>query len=257
MSNMVLSEQIGRVVIVTLNRPERHNSLVPELLQEMISKLKDLRTQPEVRCMVLRANGRSFSTGGDVRGFYENLGSLDDYANNLVGLLNQVIMSLIELPIPVVAAVHGIVTGGSLGFVLASDIVLVAPEASFTPYYSAVGFSPDGGWTALLPAIIGPKKVAEILMLNQTITAEQAVDWGLANRIISAERIYEEALSMAHKIAAQSRGSVRIAKRLLSEGRDELTARLETERSNFVEQITTEEAHRGMQAFLENLGKSV
>jgi len=248
---LVLLDKRDSVALLTLNRPERHNSLVPALLQEMRVSLEAVQAQPDVRAVVLQANGGSFSTGGDVRGFYEHMDALEAYAHRIVGLLNRVILALIDLPVPVVAAVHGLVTGGSLGLVLGSDVVLVAPEASFTPYYSVVGFSPDGGWTALLPGLIGPKRVAEVLACNHTITAQQAVEWGLANRLVPAERIREEALKAAQAIAAKKAGSLRHTKRLLGMAYGDLAARLEAERSRFVQQIATQEAQSGLVAFLE------
>jgi 2-(1,2-epoxy-1,2-dihydrophenyl)acetyl-CoA isomerase len=251
MSDLILLDTRDSVATVTLNRPERHNSLVPALLQEMLTAVKTIRAQSDVRAVVLQANGRSFSTGGDVRGFYDHIDTLEEYASTIVGLLNQVILLLFDLPVPVVAAVHGIVTGGSFGLVLASDIVLVAPEASFTPYYSVVGFSPDGGWTALLPAIIGPKRVAEILMCNHAITAKESIAWGLASRIVAADRIREEALETAQDIAAKKTSSLRHTKRLLGTAYGDPAARLEAERSRFVQQIATQEAQRGIVTFLE------
>jgi 2-(1,2-epoxy-1,2-dihydrophenyl)acetyl-CoA isomerase len=241
MSQLVLSERVGPIAVLTLNRPERHNSLA----------LEAVRAENGVRATILQANGRSFSTGGDVAGFLEWLDDLEAYADTVVGLLNQVILALFELPVPVVAAVHGIVTGGSLGLVLGCDVVLVAPDASFTPYYSVVGFSPDGGWTALLPAIIGPKRAAEILMHNRTITADQAVAWGLASRIVPAERIREDALNTAQEIAAQKPGSIGHTKRLLGMAFGDVTVGLEAERAHFVQQIATQEARQGILAFVE------
>ena len=187
MSQLVLSEKVGPVTVLTLNRAGRHNSLVPQLLEEALAALETFGKDPDVRAVVLQANGRSFSTGGDLGRFHTHLDDLASYAGKLVGLLNRVILALVELPMPVVAAVHGIVTGGSLGLVLGCDVVLVAPEASFTPYYSVVGFSPDGGWTAMLPGIIGPQRSAEVLLRNLTISAQQAVNWGLASRLVPAD----------------------------------------------------------------------
>ena len=250
MSEFVLWEQVGPVAVLTLNRAERHNSLVPGLLAEMLAALETAGTQADLRAVVLQANGRSFSTGGDVRGFYEHRDDLEAYAAEIVGLLNRVILAMIELPVPIVAAVHGIVTGGSMGLVLGSDIVLVAPGASFAPYYSVVGFSPDGGWTALLPAIIGLKRAGEILMRNRTITAEQAVAWGLASRVVPGDCIREEALSVAQDLATMKAGSIGHTKATLGPACNDLEARLEAERTRFVQQIVTEEARQGIEAFL-------
>lgn len=254
MNQLVLLERTESIAVLTLNRPERHNSLVPALLDELLSTLKKLAGEPWVRAVVLQASGRSFSTGGDVRGFSAHLDDLEAYAGEIVGLLNRVILALVGLPVPVVAAVHGIVTGGSLGLVLGADTVLVAPEASFTPYYSVVGFGPDGGWTAMLPAIIGSKRTAEVLLCNRTITAEQAVAWGLASRVVPGNLIRDEAFCVACDIAGKKPGSVRHTRRLLGMAYGDLAGRLEAERVRFVEHITSEEARQGIVAFLEGSG---
>jgi 2-(1,2-epoxy-1,2-dihydrophenyl)acetyl-CoA isomerase len=258
-----LIKQVDSIAVVMLNRPERHNSLVPALLEELLAALEGIASDPQVRGVILQAEGRSFSTGGDMAGFAAHLDDLAVYSSEIVGLLNEVILALRRLPQPVVAAVQGMVTGGSLGLVLGCDVVLVAPEASFTPYYSVVGFGPDGGWTAMLPAVIGSKRAAEVLLRNLTISAEQAVAWGLGSRIVPAERIQAEALVVAQEIAVKKPGSIRHTKRLLNLAQGDpspgsgqgLAARLEAERACFVEQIVTEEAREGIAAFLEGRRK--
>lgn len=250
MEPLVRVEWDGPVAGLTLNRPARHNSLVPELLAELLDALADLRRRPDVRALVLQAEGRSFSTGGDVRRFYEQGDGVYEYASGLVGQLNRAVQVLLDFPVPVVAAVHGIVTGGSLGFVLAADVVLVAPEASFTPWYNVVGFSPDGGWTALLPALIGPRRAAEVLLRNLTISAREAVEWGLASRVVPAEEVRAEAWRVAAEIARLQPGSVRRTRRLLRAAWGDVAARLETEHGEFCAQIVTDEAREGMRRFL-------
>jgi enoyl-CoA hydratase/carnithine racemase len=217
----------------------------------LLKALDAVRDGAQVRAVVLQAEGRSFSTGGDLGGFVAHMDTLQAYAQTIVGLLNEVILALVELPLPVVAAVQGIVTGGSLGLVLGADVVLVAPEASFTPYYTVVGFGPDGGWTAILPEIVGWKRAADVILRNRTISAEEAVAWGLASRIVPAASLRDEALSTAQDLAAKKPGSMRHTKRLMNGFHSELARRLEAEQRRFVEQIGTQEAQDGMRAFLE------
>jgi enoyl-CoA hydratase/carnithine racemase len=200
--------------------------------------------------VILKASGPSFSTGGDVLEFYNHRHEIAVYANELLGLLNRVIAAMMNCPVPIVAAVHGIVTGGSLGLVLGADIILITPETSFTPYYSEVGFSPDGGWTAILPSLIGAQRVAEILICNRSITAEQAVSWGLANRIVPSEQIQAEALNTARQIIKIAPVSVKMSKALLSSTDEQLISRLDEERTLFIDQIQSEEAFLGMKRFL-------
>jgi 2-(1,2-epoxy-1,2-dihydrophenyl)acetyl-CoA isomerase len=241
------------IATITLNRSERHNSLIPGLLEDMLMALIAVNEQAKVRAVVLQAKGRSFSTGGDLRGFYEHLDQIETYSHELVGLLNDVILAMRDLRVPIVAAVHGLVTGGSLGFLLASDIVLVTPEVKIIPYYSVVGFSPDGGWTAILPDIIGLKRVVEIVMRNQTITADEAVVWGIANHTVPAEEIYHVAQEIAFEIANLQTDSIYQTKRLLCQLNDDLAIHLEAERKQFVEQISKPETQQSMIAFLESM----
>lgn len=251
MNQLVLAERVGSIAILTLNRAGRHNSLVPELLEDLLAALEAIVDDRCLHAVVLQAKGQSFSTGGDVAGFYQHLEKPQDYASRIVGLLNQAILALVALPVPVVAAVQGIVTGGSLGLVLGCDVVLVVPGASFTPYYSVIGFSPDGGWTAMLPAIIGPKRASEVLLRNLTITAEQAVAWGLASRVVPAKQIHDEAIAVAQDIAAKMPGSIENTLRLMELGHGDLANRLEAERFRFVAQIASKEARKGIIDFVE------
>ena len=129
----VIYRQEGGIARLTLNRPERHNALVPELLDDLKDALDQCqREQPAA--LLIDAAGKSFSTGGDVAGFHNTpRHERELYARRVVGTLNEVILQLLTLPVPTVTAVHGMVTGGSLGLVLASDIVVAGPRASFAP----------------------------------------------------------------------------------------------------------------------------
>lgn len=253
MGNHILFNLSAPIATITLNRAERRNSLIPDLLRDMLAVLSAIQGEEAIRAVVLQAEGHSFSTGGDLRGFYEHLDQIETYSHVLVGLLNDVILTMRNLRVPIVTAVHGLVTGGSLGLLLASDIVLLTPEVEITPYYSVVGFSPDGGWTAILPQLIGPKRVAEIIMRNQTITAEEAISWGIANHIVPAGEIHGQARCIALEIASQKAGSIVQTKRLLCRLGDSVANDLEAERKRFVEQISKPEIQQSMINFLKNM----
>ena len=246
--SLVLTHIDGPVATVTLNRPERHNSIVPALLTELGDAVAACEAEPGTRILVLRAAGRSFSTGGDLRGFRDHAQDIARYADKLVGLLNDTIVRLYDCRLPVLAAVNGQVTGGALGFVLASDVVLVTERASFTPYYVEAGFSPDGGWTAILPDLIGRTRASTVQLLNQTITAEQALDWGLATAYTESEGLEQAVAELGGQLLGKKAGSMTCTRRLLRPA--DLESRLERERERFVEQIVTEEAMAGITAWL-------
>ncbi len=249
-------ERADGVARVVLCRAQMHNALVPELLTDLLAALEELKHDADTHVVVLAAEGHAFSIGGDMRRFKREReqGELRAYATGLVGQLNQAILALIDLPQPVVAVVHGLVTGGSIGLVLAADIVMLAPQVVFKAHYATAGFGPDGGWTALVGRLAGRRRAAEALLLNRSIRAEEAVSWGLANEIVPADALHDEAAKAAGKMARYPLGTMRAAKRLLWGDREQLAADLEAERAHFVELIAGSEAQAGVDAFLRDFG---
>lgn len=249
---LVRVERTDAVARVVLGRVGMHNALVPELLDALLATLAELKADGSCRAVILAADGPAFSIGGDMRRFRREreCGDLQAYGRTLVGKLNETILALIDLPQPVVAAVHGIVTGGSIGLVLAADIVLLAPQAVFKAHYATAGFGPDGGWTALVGRLAGRRRAASALLLNRTVRVEEAVAWGLASEIVAAEALPGRAEDAARKIAGYPCGTIRAAKSLLWGDREQLAADLEAERARFVELIAAPEALAGVDAFL-------
>lgn len=241
----------GGVARITLARPGMQNALVPELLDDFLDACARVAAS-DARAVLLAAMGSSFSIGGDMRRFAaaHREGGVAAYAHELVGRLNAALLALIDLPQPVVTAVHGLVTGGSLGLLLASDLVLMAPAVLIKAHYVSAGFAPDGGWTALLPALIGPRRAAQALYLNRTIQADEAVAWGLANEVVPAESLPAYAFAMAARLAGRPAGTLQHAKRRLWD-REAIARGLEDERRRFVALVDGEDARRGVADFLE------
>ena len=252
------------IATIHVDRSERHNSLVPALLTELPEAVERVAADESVRAIVLRTAGPTFSTGGDVAAFYDHRESIVDYSSEVVGALNGVIVALRKTRPPVLVAVGGQVTGGSLGFLLGADVVVMDREATITPYYPVVGFSPDGGWTALLPEIIGRTRTMRILATNETITSERALEWGLASELVDSNddgdsdsggegdgAVHERADALARETASMKPGSIERTKRLVGLEPVVIEQRLEREREAFIEQIQTEEALKGMGAFLD------
>jgi 2-(1,2-epoxy-1,2-dihydrophenyl)acetyl-CoA isomerase len=243
-------ETDGEIARITLARPERHNALVPELLDGLLGALKEChRFAP--RTVILQAEGPSFSSGGDVGAFFETPRSeRKAFASEVVGRLNQVIIAMLELPSPTIAAVHGLVTGGSIGLVLASDIVVATEKATFTPWYTVVGFSPDGGWSTLMGQRIGPSRALEMQLTNRSLSAEKALEYGLAHYLTQPAEISAKVQELCQSVVNKKPESVQ---RTLSMNRPDPKAtavQLQNEYEQFLEQIVTDEAHYGMASFL-------
>ncbi len=251
--SLVRLERADGVARVVLCRCGMQNALVPELLDDLLAALALLRNDTDCRAVLLAAEGPAFSIGGDMRRFQReaaNAASLQAYAAGLVGKLNEAILALIDLPQPVVAAVHGVVTGGSIGLVLAADLIYLAPQVVFKAHYATAGFGPDGGWTALLGRTAGVHRAAAALLLNRSIRADDALAWGLASEVVPADRLQQTAEAAAHRMAAYPLGSLRAAKRLLWGDRAQLAADLDAERRHFLELIAQPAAVQGVAAFL-------
>lgn len=248
---MIRLERTGAIATLVLARPQMGNALVPEFLEALLARLREVGAERELRVLVLAAEGEVFSLGGDMRRFQrEYAHDIEAYSARLVGLLNETILALIDLPQVVVAAVHGHVTGGSLGLVLASDLVVMAEAAVFKAHYVSAGFAPDGGWTAILPRRIGAPRVAACLYANRAIRAEEALALGLVNEVRPGLAVRAGAQALAGRIATAPAGTLASAKRLLAADRPAIAAALEAERSAFVAQVTA--ARAGVEQFLKN-----
>ena len=248
--SLVRVERADGVARVVLCRSGMHNALVLELLDELLAELESLRNDADCRAVLLAAEGPAFSIGGDMRRFQRERAALYAYSDGLVGRLNQAILALIDLPQPVLAAVHGAVTGGSIGLVLAADLIYLAPQVVFKAHYATAGFGPDGGWTALVGRLAGVHRAAAALLLNRSVRAEEAVAWGLANEVVAADRLEQTVAAAARRIAAYPAGTLRAAKRLLWGERALLAADLEAERRRFLELIAQPAALQGIDSFL-------
>jgi 2-(1,2-epoxy-1,2-dihydrophenyl)acetyl-CoA isomerase len=250
---LVKLDREDAIGVLTLCRSTMHNALVPELLQEVVAALAEVGEDQRLRALVLAAEGPAFSIGGDMRRFLteHQAGKLTDYASRVVGSLNETVLAMTRLSQPIVAAVHGTVTGGSLGFVVGADLVVLADDAVLKSHYASAGFCPDGGWTALLPGLIGQRRATEALLLNRSINAGTALDWGLVNALAPASQVLVKAKEMARKIASYPQGTMQYSKRLLAMQHEQLAARLEAERQGFLQLIAGTEAQNGLAAFLQ------
>jgi len=231
---------------VTLANPARCNALTVEILADLARALDGIGTP---RAVVLSALGRHFSTGGDVARLAAEVqaGTGPAYAAALLDGLNAAILRLAALPCPVLAQVQGALTGGALGLVLAADLVVMTPEAFVQPWYGAMGFAPDGGWTAMLPGRIGAQAARRWMILDTRISADEAVALGLADAVTPHPSAKIDAWLAA--ILAQDAGTVADVRRLTTD-LPALHHALEAERAAFVARIDTPSARHRMARFL-------
>ena len=239
-----------QTAFISLERPGRSNSLVPELIEELATAV-ETAARSSVAALVLEGRGRAFSSGGDIAAFDEAR-DIRDYADRLVGGLQALVLALLRFPAPVLARLQGCVTGGATGLVLAADLVVMAENAFIQPYYVDVGFAPDGGWTALLPEKIGPARALSMQMLNDRLGSRQALDLGLVNAIRPEGELDQQIEAWLALLATKSQATLAVTRRLVWDERRlaDIEARLAAEHQAFLALIETPETRTGMKRFL-------
>jgi 2-(1,2-epoxy-1,2-dihydrophenyl)acetyl-CoA isomerase len=207
------------VAYVRLNRPEASNGLNMELLKALHEVLMQVHGDGRVRAVLLTGEGKNFCAGGDVHTFLAKGEALPDYIRMATSYLQIVAALLMRLNAPVVTAVQGFAAGGGgMGLVCSSDMVVAAESANFLAGATRVGMVPDAGVSVTLTHLVGFRKAMEIVMLNPMITARQALEMGLINRVVPDDQLAHESLALARQLAAGAPAALAGTKRLLWNG---------------------------------------
>ncbi|MFI6405856.1 enoyl-CoA hydratase-related protein [Streptomyces sp. NPDC050548] len=208
MSDLVLTERVGAVLVATLNRPEVRNAMSPELIDELSAVLREADTDPAVRAIVLTGAGTVFSSGMDLKAFAKGGGRFD----GLVWFFRQGIAT------PVIAALNGSALAGGFELALACDLVVAAEDAKLGIAEVKRGLFAAGGGTTLADRV--PLAVAlEMGLTGDLVTAADAKQFGLVNRAVPAEKVRETALALAERIAENGPLGVAMTKKLMRERR--------------------------------------
>jgi 2-(1,2-epoxy-1,2-dihydrophenyl)acetyl-CoA isomerase len=204
-------ERTGGVLQVRLNRPKA-NAFNGVMIEEWLQVLKQAGSDAAVRCLLLTGAGRFFSAGQDVTALGENGGPIS-FRVHLQRTYNRVILRMRELATPIVAAVNGPAVGAGLGVALAADLRLAAESASFVYGFTGIGLTADSATSRLLPLLIGLGRATEVAFTNRPISAEQALAWGLVNRVVPNEQLMPEAQALAAELAAGPTRALGFSKR--------------------------------------------
>jgi 2-(1,2-epoxy-1,2-dihydrophenyl)acetyl-CoA isomerase len=247
-------EMRDSVCVLTLNRPDRLNALNVQVAKDFKAAVADA-IERGARAIVLTGAGRAFSAGGDMREMQEIAkkdGRVEAFFEEPLRLLNEAIVLIRETPVPFIAAVNGVASGGGCNLALACDLVIAAESARFNQAFVNVGLSPDCGGTYVLPRLVGLKKAAELLMTGDQTSARAAVEMGMINRVVADDELMNEALGLATRLAQAPTSAISKTKRLLAESAtNHLAAQLELERRAQIESGQTRDFLEGIAAFIE------
>lgn len=200
----ILYEKEHGVATITLNRPQALNAFVPQMNQEVLEVLKEGERDPEVRCFMITGAGRAFCAGQDLKGRTpDQKGSL---GASLREKYNPMIRQIRQMEKIVIAAVNGVAAGAGCNFALACDLRVASAEAKFIQSFVRVGLAPDSGGSFILTRLVGLSKAMELLLLGDTIDAQEAQRIGLVARVFAAAEFAKSAKEIAQRVAQAPRG---------------------------------------------------
>ncbi len=214
MSDLVQYERNGGVANVTLNRPEKRNALSAELIAQLHQTISQAADDPEVRVIAMRGEGKDFCAGMDLN-LLSSTGDQEVMQHLATAQsLADLYLTMRKHPHPIVSVVHGRAVGGGCGLAMASDLVLAAESASFRYPEVNLGFV-AGIVTSQLLRVVGEKRAFEIIALAEPIPAQQALTWGMINRVWPDEDLHEQATAFIDALAEKSATALTLTKDLM------------------------------------------
>jgi len=243
----ILTEIRGRVGLVTLNRPEAMNALNSTILNELMDALGSFDTDDSVGAMVVAGKEKVFAAGADIKEMAE--ASEEQMRRSpFIGLFYRI--QLIKKP--VIAAVSGWALGGGFELAMSCDMIVASERARFGQPEITIGVIPGAGGTQRLTLAVGKAIAMEMVLNNRTLSAAEAAQFGLVNRVETVENYLDAALSLAEQIAGQAPMAVRAGKEAINAAFEgSLTEGLDVEKELFYNLFSTDDQKEGMAAFLD------
>jgi enoyl-CoA hydratase len=243
----VLVERQPPIATVRINRPKVLNALSPAVVAEIVAALEALDGQEDIRAMVLTGDERAFAAGADISELADS-SVVDQILRDQFATWDRIR----RIKKPLIAAVSGWALGGGNETAMMCDMIVASESAQFGQPEIGIGVMPGAGGTQRLAQAIGKARAMELVLTGRRITAQDALAWGLVNRVAPVESYLEEAQSLAREVAARPPLAVQLAKAAVNNVFDDYLDRgLLVERRNFYLLFATEDQKEGMQAFLE------
>lgn len=247
-------EMLGPICLLTLNRPDRLNALTVQVAKEFNAAVSEARERG-ARVIVLTGAGRAFCAGGDLREMQEiagREGRVEAFFDEPLRILNESILLIRQTPVPFIAAVNGVASGGGCNLALACDLVIAAESAKFNQAFIKIGLVPDCGGTFMLPRLVGLKRATQLMFTGDLITAAQAAEMGMINSVAADGELMSQVMAMAEKLAQAPTAAIGQIKQLLEASAvNDYGSQLDNERKAQIESGKTKDFTEGVQAFLE------
>jgi len=251
LATLKIEEPEPHTRLVTLHRPDAANAMNTQMGIDLLTVFDRFNAAPnEQRCIVITGAGpRVFCAGGDLK---ERNGMTDQQWQDQHLIFERAIRAIRDCPVPVIAAVNGAAFAGGMEISLCADFIYAAEHARFALTEVTLGIMPGAGGTQNLPRAVGARRAKELLLTGRPFTAQQAFEWGMVNRLCSAETLLPEALETAAVIAANAPISTRQIKQSVNYGLNmDLASGMMFEIEAYNRMVPTEDRREGISAFNE------
>lgn len=249
----ILFDVEDHVARITLNRPDAANSINLTLARELMHVAIRCDEDPGIRAVLLTGAGsKMFSAGGDLKGFASVGDKISSVLKEITIYLHAASSRFARMDAPLVTAVNGVAAGAGMSLAVSGDMILAAASAQFTMAYTAAGLSPDGSATYFVPRLIGLRRTQELLLTNRRLSADEAMDWGLVNKVVPDTDLMNQAETLARSLAGGPTLAFGSVKKLLNESfSGTLETQMELEARAIAQMATTTDGREGIAAFVE------
>lgn len=250
---ILLSRREGAVEILTLNRPEARNCLSEALLNALADKISEAGQSSDIKAIIITANGAVFSSGHDIKELTAHRDDADGglaYYQKTFDLSSRLMTGIVRCPKPVIAAVTGTATAAGSQLVATCDLAVAGDDSQFCTPGVHIGLFCSTPMVAL-SRNVGRKRAMEMLLLGEMISAQDAAQFGLINRVLPRDKVLDEAMAMAGKIAGKSSAAIKIGKEVFyTQVEEPLGEAYETAARAMAENMMIADAEEGLDAFL-------
>ena len=244
---LILTETRERVGLITFNRPQAMNALNNQLLSELMDALEAFDNEGAIGVMVITGNEKAFAAGADIKEM------ADKSIHDMMDRDHIAVFGRIRtIRKPIIAAVSGWALGGGCEIALSCDMIVASESAKFGQPEINIGVIPGAGGTQRLTRAVGKAIAMEMILNDRRLSAQEAYQFGMVNRVVPVESYLDEALKLAEEIASRAPVAIRSAKKMINQSFERTLADgLAEEKQEFYNLFATEDQKEGMQAFIE------
>lgn len=239
------------VATITMNQPDKANAVEAEAMRELMWCANQCDEKKEIRAVVLTGAGDFFCAGGDLKYFLSQGDDRGIALKDTTTYLHAAIARFTKMDAPYIVAVNGMAAGGGFSLSLTGDIVLASDQAKFLSAYTAAGLCVDGSSSYFLPRLVGLRRAQELIFTNRTLSAEEALDWGLVTKVVPHAELMAEAGALAARMAkGPTRSYGRVKRQLENTFGNSLEQQMELETRLIAEAAMSPDGREGIDAFV-------